>query len=71
MVAEGAEIKFQRLALDEEIARQIVDNEVGEVRLSGHRTDRSEFRTGEPHDVPFTGLRIGDPLQHCLVRRFR
>ena len=61
-MVRNPEIVQQRLALDEEITRQIVDDDVGEIRLPVHRTDRGKFWTSEPHDVAFGNVRISDFL---------
>src|SRR6516225_828387 len=47
MIAEGAEVELQRLALEDRSLGHVIDYEMGEIGLAGHRTERSEFRAGE------------------------
>src|SRR5207248_10971603 len=49
VVAKRAEIELQRLALEDHRLGHIIDDEVGEVRLTGHRAQRGEFGAGEAH----------------------
>ena len=44
MVAEGAEKELEALALDDRLARRIIDHQVGEVRLAG--TGHSDVNSG-------------------------
>src|SRR5260221_13696709 len=69
VIAECAEIELQRLALDQPLARHVVDDEMREIGLAGDRTERSEFRAGEAHEVGLARMRVGDLLQQGLIGR--
>src|SRR5690242_2584538 len=71
VIAEGAQVKLQRLALDEKAPRHIVDDEMREIRLTRDGTKRGEFGTGEAHEICFARMRIGHFLERRSVRRFR
>jgi hypothetical protein len=47
VVAETREIKFQRLRLDQPYGRHVVDHKMREIRLTGDRAKRGEFRRGK------------------------
>jgi ribonuclease D len=51
MVAEARQEQLQGLALDHPFAGDIVDDDMGEVRLAGHRAERGEFGRREAHDI--------------------
>ena len=49
MVAEAAEEQFQRLGLDDRLARRVIDDQMREVGLPRHRAERGELGYREPH----------------------
>jgi hypothetical protein len=71
MVAERGEEQFQRLGFDDGLARSVVDDEMGEIRLARHRAERSEFGRGEAHQIGFAGAGIGNIVQLRLFGRGR
>ena len=68
VIAVGPEVELQRLRLDQPVRRRIVDDQVCEIRLPGHRAQRREFRDRKPRQVERIGLRVGHTLQHRIVR---
>src|SRR5665213_416216 len=71
VIAEAVQVKLERLRLDQEAPRDIVDHEMSEIGLTGYRTQASEFRRGEARHVIGAGLRIGHAVESCPVRRGR
>src|SRR5690242_16086734 len=69
MVAKGAEEQLEALALHDRLAGRIVDHQVREVRLAGHRAERGEFRRREPHQVERARLRVRHIIEHRLFGR--
>src|SRR5262249_14993363 len=63
VIAEASNVKLQRFRLQEPLARGIVDDEMRKVRLPRDRTDRSELRHGEAHQIVCACLRIGDAVE--------
>ena len=48
-IAEAPKVQLERLRLDAELIRLVLDDHLGEVRLGRHRADRGEFVRSEPH----------------------
>ena len=51
MIAEGAEEQLEALALDDRLGGRIVDHQMREVGLAGHRAQGRELRRGEAHEI--------------------
>ena len=51
MVAEAEQIELERLALHHLLARDVADDDGGEVRLAGDRAQAGELRADELHEV--------------------
>jgi hypothetical protein len=67
MVAEGVQVKLQRFAFDQPVARDIVDHDMGKVGLAGHRAERGELGSGKAHHGQAAGMAVGHALQHGLI----
>ncbi len=67
MVAEGAQEQLQRLGFDDASRGRIVDHQMREVGLAGHRAERGELGRGEAHQIGPAGARIGDIVEHGLL----
>jgi hypothetical protein len=63
VVAKRAEEQFQRLAPDQAPLGHVVDYQMGEVGLAGHRAKRRELRACEADQVAYFGMGIGHGLQ--------
>src|SRR3546814_18269526 len=51
MIAEGAEEELEALRFDDRFAGGVVDDEVREIGLAGHRAQRGEFGYGEADEI--------------------
>src|SRR3546814_4837524 len=51
MVAVGRQEQLQRLALDQQRVRDVVDDQMREIRLPGDRAQGGEFRAGEANEI--------------------
>ena len=69
VIAEAAQIELQRFRLDEPFGRRVIDDEMGEIGLAGHRAKRREFGRGEPHEIGFARMRIWHDVEFGLVWR--
>src|SRR5215218_1891566 len=69
VVPERAKEQLQAFALDDRLGGRIVDHQMGEVRLSGHRAERRELRRREPHHVQGARPRVGHIVQYGLFGR--
>ena len=67
VVAEAGEEKLQRLALHQPFAGDVVDHDMGEIRLAGHRAERGELRRREADDVILPLGRGGHSLQYRIL----
>ena len=56
VVAETAQIEFQAFALHHLDPRDVADDDVAEVGLSGHGAQRGELRTVKRHHVFVVGV---------------
>ena len=52
-------IELERFRLDEPAVGHVVDHEMREVGLAGHRAERGELGRGEAGDVVRVGMRVG------------
>ena len=68
VIAETGQIQLQALGLDQPVARRIVDDDVGKVRLGRNRAQAGELRGREPGKVKRPRMGVGHPLQ---LGRFR
>ena len=66
MVAEGAEEQLEALRFDDGRGGRIVDDEMREIGLAGHRAERGELGRGEADEIERARARIG----HIIERRF-
>ena len=64
VVAETEEIEFQTLRFHHQFAGQVVDADLGEVRLSGDRAEGGKFRTVESHPVVVVRVAVLECFQH-------
>ena len=64
VISEGIQIELQRLRLDQELVRNIVDDEMREVRLAGDRAERGEFRHREARHVMGVRMRVRHPVEN-------
>ena len=64
MIAKTEEVEFQRLRLDHTFARQIVDANLREVRLSRDRAQARELRAVEANPVVVLRMLVLKRLQH-------
>ena len=71
VVAEGLQKQLQRLGFHQEITRNIVDDDMGEIRLAGHRAKRCEFGRSEAHDIIGAGIAVRHFFEHGLFRALR
>src|SRR5215469_11785103 len=71
VIAEGAEVKLQRLAFDKKAPWHVVDHEMGEIRLTRDGAKRGEFGTGEAHEIGLARMRVRHLLEHGVLRRRR
>ena len=69
VVAEGGEEQLQRLRFNEPVLGRVVDDEVREIGLAGHRAQAGELGRGEAGDVVGIRVRIWHALERRLVRR--
>ena len=69
VVAEREEKEFQRLALNTELIGDIAQNDVAEVGLIGHRTERGEFRTIKLDLIIPVGINIVKNFEMRLIGR--
>ncbi len=69
VIAIAAEIELQRLRFDQPFHRRIIDDDMREIRLAGHRAQRGEFRRGEADEIGLARMRIGDEVELGLVGR--
>src|SRR4029079_2084007 len=67
-IAVAREIELERLRLHQPFAGRIVDNEMREIRLAGHRAETGEFRAGEARDISRVAMRVRHALEHGLRR---
>ena len=67
MVAEAEEIEFQALALHHAHARDVVDDDVAKIRLTGLGAQRGEFWTIQRHNIFIFRMFI---LKHRLTTIF-
>ena len=71
VVSKTGEEEFQAFALDQPIARRVVDNEVGEVWLTGDWAERCKFWTDETREIERIRVRVLNPFQLRLIWRAR
>ena len=71
VIAEAREIELQRLQLDDPFVGNIVDHQMREVRLAGHRADRGELGRDEADDVVGVGVRVRRAVEGLGVGRRR
>ena len=64
MIAEAEQIQLQTLALDHAHTRNIVDNDVTEVRLARLGAQRGELGTIERHHIFILGVLVLEGLEH-------
>src|SRR5271170_839197 len=64
-------MQFQRFRFDQPTIGNIIDDEMREVGLARHRTNRRELGRGEARDVIDVRMRIGNALQGRRVRLVR
>ncbi len=69
MVAKAAQEQLERLRFDDRLAGHIVDHQMREIGLAGHRAERGEFGRGEAHQIGLAGARIGHIIEHRLFGR--
>jgi arsenite methyltransferase len=67
VVAEADKVQLQRFGLDQPLAGDIVDDDMGEIGLPRHRAQRGELGRGKAHDRAGAGMAERHPFQH---RRF-
>src|SRR5215471_5145499 len=68
-ITEAAEIKLERLRLQQPSSRRVVDDEVCKIGLSGDRTERGEFRHSKARDIVGVGMGICDAIERRRLRR--
>jgi hypothetical protein len=68
VVAEAVHVELQGLGFDEPGTRHVIDHQNREVRLSGDRAERGEFRHGEAREVIRVRMRVRHPVE---LRGFR
>jgi hypothetical protein len=56
VVAEAEEVEFETFAFDHLISRDVVDDNLCEIGLTGLRTERSEFRASKSDEVLVFGM---------------
>ena len=71
MVAKGMQVELQALALHQPLVRHIVNDDMCEIRLPGHRTDRGELWRCETNHVQRSGMARWHSFQHSRFRTFR
>ena len=64
MIAEAEEVKLQTLRLHHPLVGEIVDANLGEVRLTRDGTQTREFRAVEPHPIVIVGMLVHKCLKH-------
>ena len=64
MVTETEEIEFQALALYHQRTRDVVDDNMTEVRLPCLGAKRGEFRAIQGHHILILGMLVFEGLQH-------
>ena len=69
MIAEAVEVQFERFRFDKEAGGNIVDHQMGEIRLTGDGAERGEFGGGETRDIICPGMRIWHAIENRLFRR--
>ena len=62
MVAEAVEVELQAFRFHQPVAWDIVDHDMGEVGLPGHRADRGEFGRREAHHIKRAGMPGRNPF---------
>src|SRR5690606_4171187 len=67
VIAERKQKKFEGFALNEPFSGNIIDYQMGKIRLSGHRAQGGEFWSSEAHAIKRVELRVCDPLKFSLV----
>ena len=63
--------QFERLAFHQRFVRHIVEHQMREIGLAGHRAQGSELRTGKAHQIVGSRVRVRHGLQARLVGRSR
>src|SRR5690606_30180580 len=67
VVAERSEEQLEALGLDDRLCRGVIDHQVGEVGLAGHRAQRGELGSGEPDQVERPRAWIGHVVEFRLL----
>jgi hypothetical protein len=67
VVTEGEEVELETLALDHPLTRDITDEDMSEIRLSGFRTQGRKLRTIESYQIFVLGVFVRKCLQHVGV----
>src|SRR5512138_1118648 len=62
-VAIGPDVELERLQLDAQAIGHVIENQRGEIRLSGHRTDAGELRNFHVDPVVAIARGIGERLE--------
>src|SRR5262249_12280397 len=68
-IPEAAEIKLERLRLQQPFSRRVVDHEVRKIGLTGDRTERGEFRRSKARDILGVGMGICHAIERRRLRR--
>src|SRR3546814_14189239 len=71
MVAEAGQEELEALRFDDRLAGGIVDDEMREIGLAGHRAERGEFGRGEADEITLAPARIGHIVEAGELGRGR
>src|SRR3546814_9549580 len=71
MVAEAGQEELEALRFDDRLAGGIVDDEMREIGLAGHRAERGEFGRGEADEIQLARARIGHIVEDGDLGRGR
>src|SRR3546814_300627 len=64
MVAERAEEELEALRFDDRFAGGVIDDEMREIGLAGHRAERRELGRGEADEIKLARARIGHIVEN-------
>ena len=69
VITETEQVELKALALHHLYVWDVADSNLREIRLSGNRTKRSEFRAIEPNPIVISGMLVHEGLQYirCII----
>ena len=71
MIAKRRDVKLEGFTLDDARARDIIDNNMSEIRLARDGAETGKFGAGKPYRIVFTLFWIGYGFQYGVIGRSR